>query len=144
MTGQFRGLCKVGAALGAIGLAAAATTAQAQPYDPYYPGDTTVGEIVVVPRNLGRSELGAPIRELYVQRVVSYSDLDLATPWGRDTLRARVRAAARDACDEMEHLRPVTDLNRIAINDNGNCVSRATHNAMRQAEYDTGFRLASY
>jgi UrcA family protein len=141
MTGHLRGLCL--AALAAVGLAATGTAAQAQPYDPYYPSDTTVGEIVVAPRYLPRSAIGAPIREYYAQRVVSYSDLDLATPWGRDTLRMRVRAAARDACDELDRLHPVNDLNHITIDD-GNCISRATHNAMRQAEYDTGFRLASY
>ena len=58
-----------GLGLATVGLAALAVMpAKAQTYDPYYPDEGyTVGEIVVTPR-LGRSAIGAPIRQVSTSR----------------------------------------------------------------------------
>lgn len=130
-----------GAACAALGLALTAAPTLAQPaYD-----DTTVGEMTVyAPPNLGRSGIGARIERYTSQRVVLISDLDLATPWGRDALRGRIEAAAWDACGELDAIHSPLDLNHIALDPSRDCVTAAVRDATRRAEFETGYQLASY
>jgi UrcA family protein len=52
---------------------------------------------------VGRSpSTGAPIVESVARILVSYRDLDLRTPAGRDVLTARVASAARKACENLD------------------------------------------
>src|SRR5690606_31496446 len=73
------------------GLAAAPAAAQ------------VVEEITVMGR------LGPDGRPTTLSRAVSYRDLDITTPWGRDELRRRIRDTARELCAELgEPSRTVT------------------------------------
>ena len=56
-----------------------------------------VREIVV-----GKSPIGAPIKELTIRSRVSYADLDLTTASGAATLEKRVRDAAASSCKEIK------------------------------------------
>ena len=56
-----------------------------------------VREIVV-----GKSPIGAPIKELTIRSRVSYADLDLTTATGAATLEKRVRDAAASSCKEIK------------------------------------------
>jgi len=56
-----------------------------------------VREIIV-----GKSAIGAPIKELSVRSRVSYADLDLATPAGADALKKRVEDVAKSSCKEIK------------------------------------------
>jgi UrcA family protein len=144
---RFAALVAAGAAA-ALGLTLAAGSAAAQSatygppyYEPAYygpdygsPPPYTTGELVVIaPRTVGRSAIGAPVQAVREQRVVYADDLDLSTPWGPDTMRARIERAARDACDDLDARYPIT------VDDGRDCVSAAVRGAMRQAEYVVGF-----
>jgi UrcA family protein len=56
-----------------------------------------VREIVV-----GKSAIGAPIKELSIRSRVSYADLDLTTPAGVQALEKRVRDTAVSTCKEIK------------------------------------------
>ena len=81
------------------------------------------------PRSLGRSSTtGAPIRLVSVSRVVTYRDLDLATPWGARELESRIKQAARSACREIDVFHP------IATSDSPPCYRAAVEDALAQAQ----------
>jgi UrcA family protein len=79
--------------------AAAATLAGASAYGQAMEVVTVeaVREIVV-----GKSAIGAPIKELSIRSRVSYADLDLATPAGVQALEKRVRDTAVSTCKEIK------------------------------------------
>jgi UrcA family protein len=56
-----------------------------------------VREIVV-----GKSPIGAPIKELSIRSRVSYADLDLTTAAGVETLEKRVHDTAVSTCKEIK------------------------------------------
>ena len=56
-----------------------------------------VREIIV-----GKSSIGAPIKELSVRSRVSYADLDLSTPAGANALKKRVEDVAKSSCKEIK------------------------------------------
>jgi len=80
-----------------------------------------VREIVV-----GKSLIGAPIKELTIRSRVSYADLDLTTATGVATLEQRVKDAAASSCKEIKVDVPVEGwtIDR--------CVRVATEDAMLQ------------
>ena len=80
-----------------------------------------VREIVV-----GKSLVGAPIKELTIRSRVSYADLDLTTATGVATLEQRVKDAAASSCKEIKVDVPVEGwtIDR--------CVRVATEDAMLQ------------
>ena len=85
------------AALALGGAAVLATPAAAQSvYDPYT--GTYVAEVVVPGRYYRNYRGERPVR---LSRIVSYRDLDLATLDGRQVLKMRIRATARDICREL-------------------------------------------
>ncbi len=93
-------------AVAALGLS---FTAHAQPYYDQYPDtyadtyDTASGVTVYAhPYRQERAPNGAPIETVRVSRVVPVDDLDLNTGYGRHIMRQRVRAAASDACRELD------------------------------------------
>ena len=61
-----------------------------------------VREIVV-----GKSAIGAPIKELTIRSRVSYADLDLTTAEGAATLEKRVKDTAASSCKEIKVEVPV-------------------------------------
>jgi UrcA family protein len=52
---------------------------------------------------------GSIMTKISLSYGVSYQDLDLATPAGKDELSARVRQAAMDACDELDRQYPFAE-----------------------------------
>ena len=52
-------------------------------------------------------------------------DLDLNTRWGQRMLRQRISTTAQVACDDLDAMYPAT-----ASDDRGDCVGRATRNAL--------------
>jgi UrcA family protein len=56
-----------------------------------------VREIVV-----GKSPIGAPIKEMTIRSRVSYADLDLTTTAGLDTLTKRIKDTANSTCKEIK------------------------------------------
>ncbi|HEV2366102.1 MAG TPA: UrcA family protein [Caulobacteraceae bacterium] len=122
-------------AIGALGLALSWTPAKAQQpdyYDSYRFGELTV----TAPRTPRRFANGGAAERVYASRVVNYRDLDLATPWGRDTLRQRVRWAARSACDELRVRVP----NYLA--ESPGCYADAIRIGMHRADAAIDYQLA--
>jgi UrcA family protein len=80
-----------------------------------------VREIVV-----GKSPIGAPIKELTIRSRVSYADLDLTTAAGAATLEKRVRDTATSSCKGIKVDVPVEGwtIDR--------CIREATDDAMVQ------------
>jgi len=80
-----------------------------------------VREIIV-----GKSAIGAPIKELTIRSRVSYADLDLTTAEGAATLEKRVKDTAASSCKEIKVDVPVEGwtIDR--------CVREATDDAMAQ------------
>jgi len=56
-----------------------------------------VREIIV-----GKSTIGAPIKEMSIRSRVSYADLDLKTAAGVDALKKRVEDVAKSTCKEIK------------------------------------------
>lgn len=80
-----------------------------------------VREIVV-----GKSPIGAPIKELTIRSRVSYADLDLTTAAGAATLEKRVKDAAASSCKEIKVDVPVDGWTV------DRCTREATDDAMAQ------------
>jgi len=64
--------------------------------------------------------------------VVHYADLNLQSPAGMDTLRSRIRHAARQVCTSSH----ANERNRLPARDA--CVKLATENALAQVEPPRG------
>ena len=127
------------AAVATMALAAVPAVAQNTDYERGYAPDgvyTTEEMTVYAPRTVGRSRIGAPIREVSTSRVVYMADLDLNASWGVRELRHRVDRAARDACDELDARFPIT------AEDSPDCFTTAVRNGMIEAENLTGYDLA--
>ena len=80
-----------------------------------------VREIIV-----GKSAIGAPIKELTIRSRVSYADLDLTTAEGAATLEKRVKDTAASSCKEIKVDVPVEGWTM------DRCVREATDDAMVQ------------
>jgi UrcA family protein len=80
-----------------------------------------VREIVV-----GKSPIGAPIKELTIRSRVSYADLDLTSAAGAATLEKRVKDAAVTSCKEIKVDVPVQGWTV------DRCIKEATDDAMVQ------------
>src|SRR5438552_16132913 len=135
-----RRLALVGVAAVGLTLAASAPVKAQVRYDPAYDTPYTTEEIVVTPRVIGRSAIGAPIELVTASRVVPIRDLDLGTSWGRATLRPRVPRAAPDACDELDARYPDTGGAYVPAGDSPPCFQTAVHNAKRQVEDKLGYQ----
>ena len=77
---------------------------------------------------VGKSPIGAPIKELTIRSRVSYADLDLTTAAGAATLGQRVKEAAASSCKEI----------RVDVPIDGwtidRCIKEATSDAMLQVD----------
>ena len=136
----FKRLALCAAAAAGLALVVPAGPVQAQAYGPYDnagSGDITV---TAAPRVERDPTTGAEYQREFATRVVSYGDLDLSAPWGARELRARVVAAARSACNELNS-------DPMAIDDPADqpCVRTAIHRAMYQdAVRDAFYDAADY
>jgi UrcA family protein len=71
-------------------------------------------------KQVAMSCAGIPIEEVSLSRHVGFSDLNLKTPAGKDELDKRIKAVAKEACEQIKKLYPLeqrdTDT-RICITD---------------------------
>jgi UrcA family protein len=79
---------------------------------------------------VGLEGTGTPIVRVWVDRKVSYADLDLTTTSGSAEFVRRVTEAAKEACAQVHGADPV-DLSDM---DDASCVSAATTGALKQAK----------
>jgi UrcA family protein len=93
-------------------LSAAATSVHAQTATETNTTETTTGELIVTAPAPGPNAQSLTAR-------VSFRDLDLTTPAGRDTLSQRIRTTARDLCSQLGESRtripPAPTCERAAI-----------------------------
>lgn len=128
-------------ALSALAAVFAASSASAQEYGPYPPEPTArpADEVIVIAphhrRSNERSDIGAPIETVGMNRPVRFDDLDLSTPWGAQRLRARVRYTAQAMCKQLDAQYPVNapDEPRDAFGTT-NCYRDAVADGMDQAD----------
>jgi UrcA family protein len=76
------------------------------------------------------SETGTPIERFWVDRKVSYADLDLTTASGAAELMKRVSEAAKEACEQVRTADPLV----LSDMDGAACVRTATGGALKQAK----------
>ncbi len=87
---------------------------------------------VINKKIIGTSSSGVPTEEVTVTRRVSYSDLDLKTYSGAQTLKQRVKEAAKIACKQIDELYPQEQ------SDTPNCIKQSVAQADRQVEEALG------
>ena len=85
------------------------------------------------------SDYGTPIERFWVDRKVSYADLDLRTTAGSTELMRRVTEAAKEACAQVRAADPV-DLSDM---DDASCLRKATDGALKQVNAAIKQRLKS-
>lgn len=76
---------------------------------------------------VGRTSSGIPVVVYELGYRVSYVDLDLSTQSGADTLKGRVREAAKSACTDLDRLYPLAAPDR-------HCARKAEDAAMSQVD----------
>jgi UrcA family protein len=110
----------------AIALAMSGTAAVAQQSDQTPGAQIEAGKVQQATAQL--SDYGTPIERVWVDRKVSYADLDLATIAGSAELMRRVSEAAKQACAQVHAADPV-DLSAM---DETSCLRTATDGALKQ------------
>jgi len=111
----------------AIALATASTAVIAQQIDQ---PDVKIEAGKVQQTMVRLSDTGTPIERFWVDRKVSYADLDLTTTSGATELMRRLTEAAKEACAQVHTADPV-DLSGM---DDASCVSTATDGPLKQAK----------
>ena len=87
---------------------------------------TVTGSRAVSEKTVGKSTVGADIREVALSYTVNVADLDLASSAGMAELEKRVKATAKAACKELERL----EFGNPTSPDDATCVKRAVDQAM--------------
>ena len=77
------------------------------------------------------SVTGITNQKLQLSQNISYADLNLASPAGRDALKARVRDAANSVCERLGQADPDPTAS-AQQEDQTNCVNNAIDDAMTQ------------
>lgn len=101
------------------------------------PSDETV-TVHNAPYTIHRQEISRQMaRQLALSKVsvdkqVSYSDLDLSRPEDAAKLKDRIREAAVDSCNQLEHRFPSSVF--IPVPAQQNCVGEATGQALAQVQ----------
>jgi UrcA family protein len=85
------------------------------------------------------SDYGTPMERFWVDRKVSYADLDLTTTAGSTELVRRVTEAAKEACAQV-HAADLVDLSDM---DDTSCLRTATDGALKQVNAAIKQRLKS-
>ncbi|HJS89373.1 MAG TPA: UrcA family protein [Steroidobacteraceae bacterium] len=112
------------ASLAAIALALASATALAQSNAPVQEVEVTAFRPMIITL---QDKAGRQVDIIRLSRVVSYSDLDLATSTGAEALRKRVRRAAMGICVELKQEYPNTT-------QYGSCYKEAVDSGMPQVD----------
>ena len=85
------------------------------------------GSRAVAEKDVGKTKLGVPIKEVSLTYRVNIADLDSNTVAGRAEIEKRVTAAAKAACDEIDRLA----LGSPTSPDDAVCVKLAVEAAMK-------------
>jgi UrcA family protein len=123
------------------GLAVAVLPAKADRYDPYAPpGDWQARDVTIYapPPYVRQPTTRAMVRLDSVSLAVPLGDLDLSTPLGAYVAKARIQAAAREACDQAEDRYP-TD---VSLPDG--CYMRAVRQGLAQAQRIAGYPILAW
>jgi UrcA family protein len=121
----------------AIALAMSGTAAVAQESDQAPGVGLEAGNVQQTMIQL--SDYGTPMERFWVDRKVSYADLDLTTTAGSTELLRRVTEAAKEACAQVHAADPV-DLSDM---DDASCLRKATDGALKQVNAAIKQRLKS-
>ena len=121
----------------AIALAMSGTAAVAQESDQAPGVGIEAGNVQQTMIQL--SDYGTPMERFWVDRKVSYADLDLTTTAGSTELMRRVSEAAKEACTQVHAADPV-DLSDM---DDSSCLRTATDGALKQINAAIKHRLKS-
>ena len=134
------GLAAASAAL-AMGLALAAGPGPASAH-PYAADDTAAGvggvTVYAGPRYQRQPTTGALIETDTVSLRVSLADLDLSTRGGAREAARRIRAAAREACSEVEERYPKD------VESEHGCYGPAVRNAMAEVQDQVGYPILAW
>ncbi len=87
---------------------------------------TVTGSRAVSEEIVGKSRIGADIREVSVSYRVNVADLDLASSAGKAEAERRVKAAASAACKDLDRL----TFDNPTSPDDAPCVKKAVDKAM--------------
>ncbi len=130
-----------GAAALAAGMALSlsAAPARAQPYASDEGAGSVAGVTVYAgPRYQRQPTTGARVESDTVSLSVSLADLDLSTRWGAREAAHRIRAAAREACTEVEERYPKD------VEGEHGCYAPAVRNAMAEVQDQVGYPILAW
>ncbi len=111
-----------GLALGLTAIAIGGTSAYAETLETV----TVTGSRAVSEKFIGKSTIGADIREVSLSYRVNVADLDLASSAGKAELEKRVKATASAACQELKRF----EFGNPVSPDETTCVKKAVDEAM--------------
>jgi UrcA family protein len=124
-------------ALGLVAFALALMgTAAAQNSNSKHDNDNQMSQITVQAahevqkKQVGMTNTGIPIEQVSLSRHVGFRDLDLTTPAGKEELDKRIKAVAKEACEQIEKLYPLEQWET----DTRTCIADAVKGAMKQEQ----------
>jgi UrcA family protein len=123
-------LALVACAFALTGTAAAQNSNGQQDKDNQLPQITVQATHEVQRKQVGMSYTGIPIEEVSLSRHVGIRDLDLKTPAGKAELDKRIKAVAKEACNQIQKLYPLEQWET----DTRTCIDDAVKGAMAQEQ----------
>ncbi len=112
------------------GTAAAQNSNSQQHNDNQIPQITVRASHEVQRKQVGMSYTGIPVEEVSLSRHVGFRDLDLTTAAGKDELDKRIKAVAKEACNQIQKLYPLEQWDT----DTRTCIADAVKGAMAQEQ----------
>jgi UrcA family protein len=112
------------------GTAAAQNSNSKQGNDNQMPQITVQAAHEVQKKQVGMTYTGIPIEEVSLSRHVGFRDLDLTIPAGKEELDKRIKAVAKEACEQLEKLYPLEQWET----DTRTCIADAVKGAMKQEQ----------
>ena len=112
------------------GIAAAQNSNSQQQNDNQIPQITVQASHEVQRKQVGMSYTGIPVEEVSLSRHVGFRDLDLTTAAGKDELDKRIKAVAKEACNQIQKLYPLEQWD----SDTRTCIADAVKGAMAQEQ----------
>jgi UrcA family protein len=112
------------------GTAAAQNSNSQQHNDNQIPQITVQASHEVQRKQVGMSYTGIPVEEVSLSRHVGFRDLDLTTAAGKDELDKRIKAVAKEACNQIQKLYPLEQWDT----DTRTCIADAVKGAMAQEQ----------
>jgi UrcA family protein len=110
------------------GTAAAQNSNSQRDNDSQIPQITVQASHEVQRKQVGMPYTGIPVEEVSLSRHVGFRDLDLTTAAGKDELDKRIKAVAKEACNQIQKLYPLEQWDT----DTRTCIADAVKGAMAQ------------